>query len=404
MNRTQWWLSCLIVCAALQASESGLAQENQVPVLSGRARITVLTCSPGPDLYSVFGHSAIRVEDEYRGQRLDEVYNYGTFEFDEDFYFKFVKGHLDYKLSRTDFGTFQQEYLYTGRGIIEQELRLDSADRQRLYALLIENYKPENRVYRYDYFYDNCSSRIGEIICKSAQGDIKLTYVSQEPYTFRDAIDNYLQHMPWSDLGIDIALGLPCDRVMDSGQDMFLPDSLLMELNFATYKQGGLVSRPVEVIPQEYYPQAANKGTPMQVFLLVLLIQVVWQRFAPKQPMVTLFDRLLLFVTGIIGVLLAFLWFGTDHQAAAWNLNLLWANPLNLCIAFLPSGAMAGWAYRYFRFFLIALVILLAGWVFFPQDLHEALLPLVAGMVWLSLRVIRIGWLRREMKKSDVGN
>lgn len=384
MDFSGWCIMVLAACVAfpLRASDDGRA------VLSSRARITVLTCTPGPDLYSIFGHSAIRVEDLQGDRMVDEVYNYGTFVFDDQFYYKFVKGHLDYTLSRTDFGTFQQEYLYTGRGITEQELRLDSADRQRLYDALIENYKPENRIYRYDYFFDNCSSRIGEIIRKSVSGDVRFTYVSAEPYTYRDAIDRYLVHMPWSDFGIDLALGIPCDEVMDRGQDMFLPDSLLKELNLATYRQRGLVSRPMEVIPQEFYPRAGTVGTPMQVMLLMLLVQVIAFRITSGRLLVTIVDRIILLLTGLAGLLLLFLWLGTDHHAAAWNLNLLWASPLNLIMAFLPASLLLRAGRRYFSWYAAALVILLGGWVFFPQNLHEALLPMVASLGWICLRLI----------------
>jgi len=382
----------LAMISAFGAVES-TAQNSQL-ILSLQARISVLTCTPGPDLYSVFGHTAIRVEDVQKGQMLDEVYNYGTFEFSESFYLNFVQGKLDYKLSRTDFGTFQQEYIYTGRGIQEQVLRLDSADKQLLYDLLLENYNPENRVYRYDYFYDNCSSRVGEIIQRAAGGDMKLTYVSAVPYSYRDAIDNYLWSMPWSDFGIDLALGMPCDRILDSGDDFFLPDSLLKELHYATYGSGGLCFKPQEVIPAEFAPSSSDIGTPLQVFLAVLLIQVLFFRLRRGKPGISFFDRILLIVTGIVGWLLFFLWFFTDHQAAAWNFNLLWANPFNLFFAMLSVKAMHKWAYMYFQVNLIVVSLLLVFWVFLPQNLHEAALPLVIALGWIA-------WRGAKLKKTS---
>ena len=139
-------------------------------ISSESARFTLLTCTPGPDLYSLFGHSAIRYQDTIRGKMVDWVYNYGTFIFDEDFYVKFARGKLDYVLSKQDFPFFQEEYIYSGRGIFEQELLFTSKEKQKLLDLLEENYLPQNRTYRYDFFYDNCSTRIRDIIIHATSG------------------------------------------------------------------------------------------------------------------------------------------------------------------------------------------------------------------------------------------
>lgn len=376
---------CALLLVAMFNCPAGLYAQN---TLSPKARISVLTCTPGPDLYSLFGHTAIRVEDVNEDGRIDEVYNYGTFQFDDDFYYNFIKGRLNYSLSKIDFGTFQLEYLYSGRGISEQVLLLDSADSQRLYDLLIENYRPENRDYRYDYFYDNCSSRVGEIIRNAGNGEVRFNYVSDRPYSFREAIDRYLVHMPWADFGIDLALGMPCDYLMDGTQDMFLPDSLLNQLAHASYRLDNLASRSIEILPAEFFPDHGSWWTPFRVMLLVLLLHVMVVRFF-RSSFISVADRILLFVTGAAGCLLAFLWFFTDHSAAAWNFNILWANPLNLIIALLPSRVLLAYGYRYFRSMVVMIAILFLGWPFFPQDLHEAILPIVFGLGWLGIRLTR---------------
>ena len=160
--------------------------------LSPKAEISVLTCSPGPDLYSSFGHTAIRIQDSINNRWVDVVYNYGTFQFTDDFYFKFAKGQLDYRLSRSSFGDFQYEYLMTGRGIWEQKLLITPAEKQRLFDLLEENYLPENREYRYDFFYDNCSTRVRDIIKKALENKVNFTYVYAEKSSYREAIQHYL--------------------------------------------------------------------------------------------------------------------------------------------------------------------------------------------------------------------
>jgi hypothetical protein len=352
------------------------------------ARITILTCTPGPDLYSVFGHTAIRVEDNFGGEQIDWVYNYGTFEFSDDFYWKFAQGKLDYKLSKSDFGFFQEEYIYTGRGIYEQELMLSPEDKFKLIELLEENYKPENRVYRYDFFYDNCSSRVRDIIVKAAGKPTSFSYVYARPYTFRQAIQNYLNYMPWSDFGIDLALGMPCDRLMDKGQAMFLPDSLLNEFNYATYGEGPIAAKSQELLPYEFELSDSTVFTPMVVFGLFLIVQMIWGFVRLRSGRsVAITDRVLLFTTGLVGVMVVFLWFFTDHNATKWNLNILWANPLMLYLAFARMDKK--WIKTYWKIQGGICVLLVVGWFFLPQRLHLATLPMVLGLLFISLRQVR---------------
>lgn len=358
--------------------------------LSPQAEISVLTCSPGPDLYSSFGHTALRIQDSINGKWVDVVYNYGTFEFTDDFYFKFAKGQLDYRLSRSSFGDFQYEYLLTGRGIWEQKLLITPEEKQRLFDLLEENYLPENRTYRYDFFYDNCSTRVRDIIKKAVNNQVNFTYVYPDRRTYREAIQHYLDFHAWSDFGIDVALGLPCDKVMEAEGAMFLPDSLMKELEYATHGNGPLVSKIEEVIPQEYELEEGDGITPLKLLLVILLVQVALGWFLRKKYRVNLLDRLLLFTIGLVGVLVTFLWFFTDHQATVWNLNILWANPLLLIVAFLPSRL---WKKSWWNMYMIGAIIAVVGWPFLPQQMHLAVLPLALSMIWIGVRYLRPHWL-----------
>jgi len=358
--------------------------------LSPKAEISILTCSPGPDLYSSFGHTALRIQDSINGKWVDVVYNYGTFQFSDDFYYKFAKGQLDYRLSRSSFGDFQYEYLMTGRGIWEQKLMISLPEKQRLFDLLEENYLPANREYRYDFFYDNCSTRVRDIIKKAINNQVNFTYVYPERSTYREAIQRYLDFHPWSDFGIDVALGIPCDKVMEAEGAMFLPDSLMKELNFASHGDGPLVSRAEEVIPQEYESELDSSWTPVKLFSMILIIQLVLGWLFRKKYTVNLFDRILMFAVGLVGVLVTFLWFFTDHQATVWNLNILWANPLLLVVAFLPSRM---WKRMWWNIYGIGALIAIIGWPFLPQQLHVAVIPLALSMIWVALRYLRPHWL-----------
>lgn len=369
-------------------------------------RVSVLSCSPGNDLYSLFGHTAIRVFEQNDEGIRDVVYNYGVFQFDDSFYWKFACGKLDYLLIRQPFHEFQLEYLQSGRAVIEQELLLDSAQNAKLLFLLEENASRENRVYRYDFFYDNCATRVRDMIARalSPQED-RLGYRSPDAsviqsllpnyypvsnkgsITYRQAIQAYLDYQPWSDFGIDIALGLPCDDVVNAYGMMFLPDSLATSLSDLHDGDRRLVGQSMELLPRESGWDAEGIFTPFTVFIIWLLFHVIggyifrkskWLAFLPT--------RILLFVTGILGLLVVFLWFFTDHQTTVVNLNILWANPWNLVLCFLPFSSVSKRWYWFAPTLIPLAVFVLFCWCL-PQEFHAAVWPLVAMMLFSAYGV-----------------
>lgn len=356
------------------------------------ARFTILTCSPGPELYSLFGHTAIRFEDLSDGRMIDFVYNYGTFDFQTDnFYVKFARGKLPYMLSKSSFGEFQSQYLYFGRGIEEQELILSQTEKQTLFDLLEENYKPENRTYRYDFFYDNCSTRVRDIIKQAMGSGVEFSYVYPEKITFRQAIQTYLDYQPWSDFGIDIALGLPCDREIQQEQCMFLPDSLLKDFNYAFLGDRAVAHQSAELLPKEFELSDDTVFTPLLVFGLFLLIHIVvgFIMLRKKGKKLQITDRLVFLVTGLVGLLVVFLWFFTDHQATKWNLNILWANPLILIFAFTSKSTFAGWRNYFLNGYMILLILVVIGWFILPQKLPVPAIPIVCAILFSLLKIQR---------------
>jgi hypothetical protein len=185
--------------------------------------------------------------------------------------------------------------------------------------------------------------------------------------------------MPWSDFGIDLALGMPCDRTMESGQAMFLPDSLLKDFHFAFLQENPIVRREQEVLPKDFELGEVGMLTPMFVFGLFFILQMIIGLWWGK---VTFIDRTLLLVSGLVGVLVVFLWFFTDHQATKWNLNILWANPMGIFFAF--ANLKKRWIQTFFNWFGIIQFLLILGWFFIPQRLHLATLPIVLGLLYLG--------------------
>ena len=201
--------------------------------LSNEAEISILTCSPGKELYSLFGHTAIRVQDPKAN--LDEVFNYGTFDFDTPhFYLKFAQGLLPYQLSTSSFQHFMYTYQLEERSVYSQRLLLDSLQKQQLFDLLLENYRPENRSYLYNFLFDNCTTRARDIIAQSLQNSQVEWNTPDLDKNFWNLLDEYLAVSPWVQWGIHTILGQRGNRTATPYQYMFLPDYLMYGLNTAT--------------------------------------------------------------------------------------------------------------------------------------------------------------------------
>ncbi len=369
--------------------------------LSNQARITMLTCSPGDELYSVFGHSAIRVTDPVR--ELDWVFNYGTFDFsDPNFYTNFVRGRLNYILSVSEYRYFEQEYRREGRYIWEQDLNITQQEKQYLFDSLLINYQPENRYYLYDFFYDNCATRIRDIFVEAIDREIVFDYdVIDKGQSFRELLMPYLTEKPWARLGINLALGLPSDKTATPWDYMFLPDHMMELFEHARFRQNGNLSDFTPgsrlILEGEELPRAFLRHAPLWVFIIVLLGTIILSHFNLQSKKFTWwFDRVLFGAAGLLGLLIVFLWFFTDHQVTAWNLNILWAHPLHLFIVFFLSAKKNFRLLNYyFMANLVLLILLIFSWPLLPQALPWAVMPLVMAMVVRSAVILR-------MFKSDI--
>ena len=212
-------LLCALACPRLRAAETTTPPEDD------GIRLSLLTCGPGTEIYSLFGHTALRYEDRRRG--IDAVFNYGLFSFDTpNFVLRFTLGETYYQLGATDYKYFLAEYQMTNRDVWQQTLNLSSEEKRRLIALLEENYRPENRVYLYNFFHDNCSTRPRDLVERTVKG--RLHYADDMTTTdtgrsFRDIVHQYCKGDPWSQFGIDLCLGSEADRPISRRQMMFAP-------------------------------------------------------------------------------------------------------------------------------------------------------------------------------------
>ncbi len=358
-------------------------------------RISLLTCSPGQELYSVFGHSALRIVDSAAG--TDIVYNYGTFDFnDPDFYTKFVRGRLRYFLSQSSFADFMYEYAYFKRPVKEQVLSISSEEKRSIQQALFENISGENRYYRYDFLFDNCTTRLRDLIFRATGKDEFLPpSIAEKGTTFRDYLHVYLDqaHMPWTKLGIDLLLGAGTDQVMNVKQSMFLPNPLMEGVSLAKTNGSPLEQESSMLLDYPVVtaaPLVLTDYSPLLVFLLIAIASL-WGSFSKMGVAIklTVWSDLLLFgLSGIMGVILMLAWFGTDHESFRFNLNLLWASPLNLL--FFYERIKSSQLYKKWLIINSLLVLLLCGgYLIWPGIINPSLFPFIIAMSlrsWIGAR------------------
>lgn len=365
----------------------------QTPALSSSSYISVITCGPGEELYSTFGHSAIRVQDATLG--IDVVYNYGHFNFNTpNFYLKFTRGKLLYSLSRERFENFLFSYELEKRWVKEQILDLTLDEKNTLFNFLEQNYQPLNRDYKYDFLFNNCATKIPAILEKIyGEGLIFSDTHLTEQYTFRQLIRQNIHVNSWSAFGIDLALGSVIDKEASPNEYMFLPNYVHEQLNNTILGNKPLVARErivldIEEVPSGNYFLASPLFWFIVIFFFVLTITYIDFRNKTRSKWL---DFFVFFVTGIAGCLITFLWFFTDHTATAGNFNILWAFPANIALAFMviSSNKLPSWFQKYIWLLLGLIVITLVLWIVGVQIFSPIIIPI---LLTLTIRYLFLHW------------
>ena len=373
-----FWIPCIL-----------LAQELK---LSPMAQVSVITVGPGSSLNDAFGHNAFRIKDPTLG--LDVTYGYGEYDFDAPyFYLKFAQGKLNYMISRIDFNRLYRFYVYQNRTMQEQVLNLSATEKQKLLDFLENNYRPENRRYLYDFFYDNCATRIRDVLESTSDSKINFnTPKDFEPKTFRELIYGQVDKNTWGSLGIDVALGSVIDQNATPYEHMFLPRYIYEFFENATKNGTESLVKSSHTLYTPKEQKASNEFLTSPLFVFCVLgFLIIWLTFKDykNQKRNKLLDGVLLGMTGIIGVLVLLLWLATDHTATAQNFNVLWAFPLNLWILFkVCKSKVKPWVVRYFKFLLIMLALMCFHWLVGIQQFAIGLIPLLLAMVVRYLYLI----------------
>jgi hypothetical protein len=347
--------------------------------------ISVLTCDPGNEIYSLFGHSALRIKNPVNGQDL--VVNWGLFEFSESqfqFGYDFAKGRLKYYMGIQLMSNFITEYRRSKRGIREQVLNLSNQEKYQIIQLLEENYKPENRKYKYEFFYDNCSSRLRDIIKKVFGENINF-YQSPKSnkFTFRETIHLYLESFPWLKLGIDLVLGKKIDKLVSNENLMFLPlnveeifDKSLVENNESI--KNLVKSKNTLIESFENKNKLNNIGFYSWILLAITLSLIVFK----LDKALRVWSSLNLFIIGLLGIVLVFMWIGTDHNATKMNFNLLWASPFHFILIFcLIKESWNNFTYWYLILSLILIFTTILFWFTLTQEFNSFVKPIILELV-----------------------
>ncbi len=347
--------------------------------------ISVLTCGPGDELYSQFGHSAFRIQDF--NKHYDVVYNYGVFDFNKpNFILNFAKGKLYYRLDKAPYDYFHQQYLYENREVKKQVLNLSLAQRKKLILFLENNAKPENATYQYDFFYNNCATKIRAVLDEVFPNKIviKDNHITTS-FTMRDLINNNVPHNTWANVGINIALGSVIDVKATTDEYQFLPKYIFEAFNNATINNTSLIKETSTILAintSRIKKQGFSILSPYCILSLISLL-IIWITFSDfkKNKRNKILDFILLFTTGVTGVFSLLLWFATDHTTTINNLNILWAFAPNLIIAFaILKGNTPKWIPNYFKLLTALLISLGLAWIFKIEAFAYGMTPIFIAL------------------------
>ena len=363
--------------------------------LSLSSKVSVLTFGPGRNLNDAFGHNAFRIKDSVLG--IDEVYGYGEYDFEApNFYLKFASGKLNYLISKYNYNIIEYFYKLNNRSIYEQVLNFSLKEKQQLYNILSKNYLPENRAYKYDFFFDNCATRIRDVSQKASINSIKFKKTNlTNNKTFRQLIHEHVALNSWGGFGIDVALGALVDNKATANQYMFLPKYIHHSFNFATINHNKpLVSSNKTIFRASKLKKSWSSFFWSPLFILIIIsTAIIYFTYKDYKSNIRTkwIDTCLFTLTGLAGVILTLLWFATDHTATMYNYNLLWAFPFNLLVVVpLLRKEQKKWIKAYVKFLLLSLCLMLFHTLTGVQVFSIVLIPLCVALSFRYLYLVKV--------------
>ena len=380
MSRLKYFIFCLLMGVAFSVQSQS----------TDSIRFSLLTCAPGTEIYSLFGHTAIRYENYTR--RIDVAFNYGMFSFNTpNFIFRFVAGETDYQLGITPYSYFEAEYAMRGSSVYQQVLNLTQSEKERLLTILENNYLPENRIYRYNYFYDNCTTRARDKIEECIEG--KVVYPdSLSGKSYRSIVHEFTAGSPWDEFGIDLCLGAEADKEINKRQQMFSPFYMKYYASNAYIVDAGGTRRPlildetkiVDVEPEEVQPGFILSPLMCGALFLALCVVMAWGRWK-TQRIWWGWDIVLYGLQGLAGCIIAFLFFFSVHPTVGSNWLLILFNPIPLLyLPFMVYKAVKRKKDYYHVGNMVYLTLFITILPFCGQEFNLTVLPLALGLLVTS--------------------
>lgn len=357
-----------------------LGHAQSQPLLGDSAYAALLTCGPGDEFYTTFGHTAIRICDP--AQNIDQVYNYGMFSFNIDnFYWTFAKGDLDYWVLRYPFSIFIREYASEGRSVVMQRLNLDPQQLNNLYVALEWNILEENKYYKYDFFRNNCATLARDMIFNAlGRRTVIHEQSSANDPSYRDEVERCTGNtLMWWKFGIDILLGARCDHPATNLEQMFSPLNMMAQFDTLYFAdtQEALAQPAVELLPETRTPLAPSFSPTLLFWLLCVVVIALTILSWTKGWKLHWLDLPLFLIPGLLSLVIIFLWAYSTHYCTKVNLNLLWCSPVFLFLACRIRKFD-----RIPNFLQIALLLVfLVGFWFMPQHFHPAFFPIALTLL-----------------------
>ncbi len=402
LKKARFYVAALVsaVCLGMSAQTQGFPQAQDT------LQVSLLTCAPGTEVYELFGHTALRVCQPKAGG-FDYVFNYGMFNFNAPaFVWRFTKGETDYCLGVNDFPDFLLSYVMRDSRVDEQILNLTPEQSRALFEALLVNAMPENRVYRYNFLFDNCATRPRNMVETVLGNTVRYQEPAGKMPTFREEIGRYAGRCPWLIFGIDLALGAKLDRPMSYREQMFGPEVLKEAFSGAVIQATPdsasvpLVSR-TEVLYDPEEPALPGETpfylTPLFAAWLLFAVAVAVSMWDLSRNHISrVFDTVLFTAYGLGGLVLFFLMFVSVHPATSPNYSAFWLHPLWLLMALFIWFNSLKSVVRYYHFAnFAALLIFLVSWHWIPQQFNAAFLPLVLVLMMRSFTYLRVEQLKR---------
>ncbi|CAL2064355.1 DUF4105 domain-containing protein [Tenacibaculum sp. 190524A05c] len=378
------------VLLLLLVSQFNFAQTVQLSVYS---EISIVTSGPGDNLYEKFGHTAIRVKDPVLN--LDLLYNYGIFDFnDPNFYANFVRGFMKYKLARYPFHYALKSAQQDERWVKQQVLNLNVKERNEFFQFLEQNVKPENASYFYDPFFDNCATRPRDITKSILKEKLNLNegFITEDK-SIRTLMNEKIHPNSWGSFGINIALGNRLDKIASAEEYLYLPEYLYEAYEVSKISNGeSLIKKTETLLDFETKSVKADFPSPFLVFtILLIIVAIITYKDYKKKKQTKILDFILLFSTGLVGALIVFLWFFTNHSTAPNNFNFLWAFAPNFVVSFfLLSKTQKTWMKKYFLVLIVLLALIPIIHIMGIQKFTYPIIPFIALLLLRYLFLYKI--------------